>query len=680
MEQSNAQQAVIDCIDGPVLVIACPGAGKTTTLLRRINEMIQQGIPEENILMATFTKTAATEMKNRYLEQYNNECKVAFKTIHSLCFSILKHEGLYTASDIISEREIKNFVFHQLSYGKNFIEDSYDIVKQIIGEISSVKNNYLDIEEYEANSCDTIIFQSIYNHYQEMLKETNKIDYDEMMLITEQLLRENPSILHAYQQKYQYIQCDEYQDTNPVQKNILYLLAGDNQNICVVGDDDQSIYGFRGASPDIMFEFQRDFPECQTFSMNVNYRSGQAITDISSQLIKKNQNRFEKNLVSFRGKQGVEGTYLYRDFYNRTEEMDFVLKKIRELHLNDVPYSEMAILFRVNSLAEAPMEMMLTHNIPFTSSERVQSIYDKWIFKLLCSYLFLSMGKWKQKYMNDIIAKPNKYLKVSMFKDCQYNEEQMIQRLDYILDEGKEEWQHDRAVGEIKKIFTAFPPGRFKPDTSPLEALKSLEYIGIQEAIKDRAKKRHEEVEETQLELAALSADATRFRTLKDWLRYAKKDKKMIREINEKRGNGKGVNVMTIHSAKGCEWEHVFVIDVTHNIIPHRNNSHSDEELEEERRLLYVAMTRAKDGLYVTNAGVQSVFIEELNEEAQKRKVESSNIKRPENGALFIHKKYGIGVLQGWERSATMLVRFSQNTKKFNFPDAIEDGFLTPLD
>lgn len=679
LKENKSQQAVINCIDGPVMVIACPGSGKTTTLLNRIHNMAEQGIPEQNILMVTFTRNAAEEMKTRYINQYGEESRVTFKTIHSLCFSILRQSGLYQASDIISEDEEREFIYNQLCSGRNYIEDSYDIVKNIINEISSIKNNYTPLENYEASSCETEIFLSIYENYQNMLKDNHKIDYDEMMLEAEYILKNKKGLLEAYQEKFRYIQCDEYQDTNPIQKNILYMLADKYKNICVVGDDDQSIYGFRGAKPGIMFDFQKDFPGCKVFDISTNYRSGQKIVDIASELIKKNNKRFDKQFISDRGRNGFAGDYSYMVFNNKTEEMDFVVKMIKELHLNDAEYSEIAILFRTNNLAQEPMEALLKHNIPFRSTEKVKSVYDKWIFMLLKSYLCLSLGKWKQKYINDVIAKPNKYLKISAFKDCPFTEEDMLNKLSYMDDESKPSWQIERAKEDIKKIFRVFEPGRFKEDSPPIELIKALEYLGIDEAIKERAKKRHEEVEETRMELAALSFDAARFRTVKEWLQYAKKDREKIAKINELRTSKDGVNVMTMHSSKGCEWEHVFVIEANQNIIPHRNCLGTDEEIEEERRLLYVALTRAKDGLYVLSSGVPSPFMEEIMMERKKRKIASTKVKKPEDGDIFVSIKYGIGVFQGWERQNIMLIKFVQTIRKFEFPDAIEQGFLKPM-
>ena len=288
LKSNQEQEAVINCIDGPVIVIACPGAGKTTTLLERIHHMTEKGISEENILMVTFTKNAAKEMKTRYIEKYNADCKVTFKTLHALCFSLLKYTNKYKASDILSEDEARDFVYEQLAKGKNYIEDSYDLIKSILAEISCIKNNYIDIYNYEALSCDTDIFLSIFNNYESMLKDTGRIDYDNMLIEAEAILRSDQKLLLLFQNKFQYIQCDEYQDTNTVQKNILYLLAGEKKNLCVVGDDDQSIYMFRGAEPKIMFDFQKDFPECKTFYISTNYRSGQNIVDIAGNVIKYN--------------------------------------------------------------------------------------------------------------------------------------------------------------------------------------------------------------------------------------------------------------------------------------------------------------------------------------------------------------------------------------------------------
>ena len=295
MNFTEEQNKIINQIEGHVLVVACPGSGKTTTMLERVNHMIKTGISPSEILVVTFSKAAAMEMNTRFAKKYGNY-PVCFATIHSICFSILRKQFNLSAQNIIKEWEqIKHF--KQLL--KSDIPKAYvdDAAKYIISTISSARNAGLDplkVHDTITFAGTEIIFAPLYNSYVKLKKDTGKIDFDDMLIMCRDLLKQKPLVLVQYQEMYKYIIIDEYQDTNIIQAQIFYMLSERYGNLCVVGDDDQSIYGFRAADSSIMLNFKKKFPDAKRFSLSTNYRSGRKIVHHAELLIGKNKVRFRK--------------------------------------------------------------------------------------------------------------------------------------------------------------------------------------------------------------------------------------------------------------------------------------------------------------------------------------------------------------------------------------------------
>lgn len=257
---NSAQEEVINTIEGPVLVVSCPGSGKTTTLIRRIHQIINSGKPASSILMVTFTKEAAAGMASKYVSLFSKNPGINFATIHSLRFKLLKKEGRIKNSHVLSENEKLDFLFKFMNK-KGFFREAMDMAINTARAISACKNNNLKPSKIDVQEVSSELFCEAYLKYAAWCKSNGSIDFDDMLLLCKEMLENDPIILKKYQQAFRYIQCDEYQDTNFIQKDILYLLSADNHNLCVVGDDDQSIYAFRGSRPNIMLDFPKDFPE-----------------------------------------------------------------------------------------------------------------------------------------------------------------------------------------------------------------------------------------------------------------------------------------------------------------------------------------------------------------------------------------------------------------------------------
>lgn len=381
MIANKAQEKVIETIDGQLIVIACPGSGKTTTLVRRIHHMVADcEIDSSHILMITFTNAAAKEMKERYQKMYGQD-EVTFCTIHSLCLAILKKFCGLTNDNILSDAQ--EFFFQALR-GNKQINDKTEFIKLLVTDISVVKNNSLDLTEYRPQCCeDQKLFQQMFEQYEEYKTRYQLIDFDDMLLKAYQCMQENQECLAWLREKYQYIQVDEYQDTNFLQRDLIYLLAGEQGNLAVVGDDDQSIYGFRGARPEVMLRFQDFYPDVKFVRMNTNYRSYSGIIKAADQLIKNNTSRFEKEFQAFHEEEGTVSQYVSKD---RPEEILKIAAMIQELIQAGEDPSEIAVLYRTNQQAELVADTMMSMKIPFVSTEKIPSRYQHWMFEDIKSY------------------------------------------------------------------------------------------------------------------------------------------------------------------------------------------------------------------------------------------------------------------------------------------------------
>lgn len=669
IKENKSQEKAIQTINGPVIIISCPGSGKTTTLLRRIKSMVDSGIKETNILMVTFTKAAATEMDTRYKNVYgSNTGGITFCTIHSLCLGILRAEKLYDISDIMDEEQKKEFIFHFLRRQPK-VEDAWEMTSDVIGEISKVKNSYINVRKYDPEKCQKDLFLKVFRAYETWREKEHKLDFEDMMLECKGFLENNPEALARWQNKFQYIQCDEYQDTNLVQRDILYLLAGKNKNLCVVGDDDQSIYHFRGAQPSIMLDFKKDFPNATVIKMSTNYRSSQVIVDCADMLIKTNKLRFKKDFISDRGAEGSEGTFTYARCNSKEEQMKVVIKGIQEAVDRGVPYKDIAILFRTNKQAQSPMDDLMEAGIPFYCTEKIKSVYDEWIFKVIKTYVKLSCGYGTEQDIMYVLNRPNRYLKAQHFKGCVYTMESLLERVSYI----ETDWQADQAKDNIIKWFSVIGKGKFNLMSDPVSCISAVKKLGLIEYIKEYCIMRNLAEEDYTKQLIKLQEDAAKFPTVDAWLRYAKKESARVSSLNKNK-NADGVQLTTMHKSKGREWNTVFLVDVNHGIVPHKSSVDIEGGLEEEKRILYVAMTRAKDYLYVLSSSVESVFMEKLMEKVRKEKIKKQ-YPMPELGQLYLHKKLGMGIVSDIAGSKITL-DFGGEEKKFIYPDAVEKGTL----
>lgn len=590
MSLNHAQTEAVAHNKGPCMVLAGPGSGKTLTIAKRIEYLIMRHkVRPEEILVITFTKYAAWEMKNRTRSICGpSSYAVTFGTFHGIYYGILKWAYRLNQSNLLSDEE-KYRILREILPGIDWdqepeADEEKDYLQELAIEIGNVKNNCMDIEEYEPVKYTTEKFRKLYRTYEETKKKYRKIDFEDMLIQCRDLFMKRPDILKKWQEKFQYILVDEFQDVNQAQYDVVRMLAAPQDNLFVVGDDDQSVYGFRGAKPGIMMEFMKDYPKARQILLDVNYRSSGYIVKGALRVIGNNKIRFEKKIEAFRK---PDETVHVQEVKDPVQEAEYVLERIREYREKGVSYTEMAVLYRTNVDARAMSELMMEYQIPFVMKEHLNNIYEHFIALDMISYLRLSQGEYDRKYFLQIANRPNRYLTRESMKTGNVSYESLRR---YYRDK---DWMVDRIdqlEWDMKMIC----------DKTPYAAIQYIrKRMGYDEFLKEYAAYRKISSEDLFAVLEEIWQNSKGYGTIKEWFEHIESYGKMLKEQNKKNGEKEGVNLMTMHAAKGLEFDTVFVIEANEGSCPYKK-AIADEEIEEERRLFYVAMTRAKRKLVIS--------------------------------------------------------------------------------
>lgn len=616
MKQMNeAQRQAVQHREGPVLVIAGPGSGKTFVITERTRFLTMQlNIPEDQILVITFTKAAATQMKERYLTmRKESRTGVNFGTFHAVFFTILKHAYHFTASNIVKE-DVKYQYMKEIIHKEELeYEDEKDFISEIFSEISLVKGSRVDLAHYYSISCSEEVFRSIYTAYDSKLRKANLIDFDDMLLLCHQLLSERQDILALWQNKYRYILIDEFQDINLVQYEIMRMLALPQNNLFIVGDDDQSIYRFRGAKPEIMLNFPSDYPDCVKVILSTNYRSTANILKASGRLVKHNQNRFEKIPESVK-EDGKE--VIIKHFNTLAEENKALAEEILKLYGVGIALSQMAILVRTTLGSGALIHKLMEYNIPFQMKDSLPNLFDHWITNDILSYIKIAMGRSDRSLFLQIINRPKRYISRECFDNIEVDLDSVK---DYYEDKN---WMLER-IDQLEYDLALL--SRMNPYAAVNYIRKGIGYEGY---LKEYADIRRIKPEELIDVLDELQESARGFNTYEEWFSHMEKYKEELKRqtIENKEQKKDSVTIATMHSSKGLEFQTVFIVDANEGITPHKKAVLASD-LEEERRLFYVAMTRAKEQLYIFSAKERynkvmqwSRFIDELSEDKPQEK------------------------------------------------------------
>ena len=590
MPFNEAQSAAVGHKDGPMMVLAGPGSGKTTVVTHRVQSLIEKhGVNPSSILVITFTRAAAREMKERFerlMEGRPMRGQVSFGTFHSVFFRILKLAYQYDASDIIREDQ-KLRVIRELTAKEQLEpEDENELISSLISEISAVKGEQIDLEHYYAKSCSGDSFRRIYRGYEEQLQRAHKIDFDDMLVMCWELFRKRPDILSAWQKKYEYILVDEFQDINRLQYQIVRMLAAPSDNLFIVGDDDQSIYRFRGAKPEIMLGFEKDYPGARRVLLAENYRSSREIVETSLKLISRNRVRFKKELVPVHGSGRPVDVSVYE---NPLAEAEGTARRIRQYAQAGFAFEDMAVLFRTGNGTGLLAEKLMEYNIPFSMRDVIPSLYGHWIAKDLMAYLELGHGSRARSDFFRIMNRPNRYFSRDAF-------ETPLVSLDQVRDFYRDrDWMQERVMdleGDLRTI------GRLRPGPA-IHYIRQA--VGYDTYLKEFAAFRRIRPEEFFDIASQIEESAAGFSTLEQWKEHIRQYEETLKEKRREAkdpGRPEGVTLSTMHSSKGLEYRIVFVVDANEGIVPHHKAGLS-ADIEEERRLFYVAMTRAKERLHL---------------------------------------------------------------------------------
>ena len=614
MKLNRGQDEAIKHGNGPCMVLAPPGSGKTLIVTERTRYLIEEsGVRPDQILVITFTRYAAREMKERFERlTAGKNYPVTFGTFHSIFYGILKCAYGIGANNLMSEKE-SSVLLQEVLDQTNIestpeVEDEEELVRELLREVGMVKNGLYHLKDFHSKYLTQDEFAEVFRSYEHQKKELKKFDFDDMLVQCYALFRKKPEILQGWQKRFQYILIDEFQDINRVQYEVIRMLAAPRYNLFVVGDDDQSIYGFRGAKPELMLYMKQEFPSLRTISLTVNYRSTEFITGAAARVILHNDTRFYKRVQSFRGRgQNVH----VQEVLDEQEEAQYVTEEIQKKLDQGIKPGEIAVLFRAAVQARMISEILSEHRIPFEMRDYVTNFYRHFIVKDMMAYLQLAAGKRDRSLFLTICNRPLRYLARNSMENRQVNFEDLRK---FYCDK---DWMLD--------IIDQFDVDvRMMKNMAPYAAIQYIrKKIGYDDFLKEYAEKHQISWKQLMDVMAELAERSKNFKSYDEWEIHIAKYTQELEEQQAKARKIKGerenkVQLMTIHSAKGLEFEDVFVIHANEGEIPHQKAEKKDE-IEEERRLFYVALTRAKNNLcisYITQKNGNSIkpsrFVEEL--------------------------------------------------------------------
>lgn len=587
MSLNPSQVQAVTHKDGPCMVLAGPGSGKTLTITKRIEYLIEKHhVSPEEILVITFTKAASIEMKERFFRlRKGTQAPVTFGTFHGVYYGILKWAYRMNASNILSEEQKYQLLKQVLSRMEVSIDDEKDSLQGIAGEIGNIKNNQIPIAEYESLNCSGEVFRKIFEQYEKERKRLKKIDFDDMLVLVYELFKKRPDILSMWQKKFRYVLIDEFQDINQVQYDVIRMLAEPEKNLFIVGDDDQSIYRFRGARPDIMLGFQKDYPGTKEILLDVNYRSTKAIVNGAARVIRHNVERYPKQIITT-NEQGE--TVHVQEVQHPVEESKYVMEQIQEAKRQGVPASEIAVLFRTNVEARVLAETFMEYNMPFQMKERIPNLYEHFIAQDFITYLRMALGDRTRKSFLAIMNRPNRYIGRDSIESDRISFEGLRK---FYCDK---EWMLDR-IDQMEFDF------RTLKNMAPYGAVQYIrKHIGYDEFLEEYAVFRKINIEDLKEVLREIEERVKAFRTIGDWFAHIEEySEELKRQSQQKVSNPEAVTFMTMHASKGLEFDLVFIIGANETIIPYKK-AETKEEVEEERRMFYVAMTRARKKLVIS--------------------------------------------------------------------------------
>lgn len=583
---TETQSRAVAHREGPCLCLAGPGSGKTTVITNRTKYLVEHyGINPMEILVITFTKAAAVEMQERFGRAMGEKrVPVTFGTFHSVFFWILRQAYHYTAANILKEEQKYQSLKEIISKMDLEIEDEGDFISGITAEISMVKNDRIALENYYSKNCSEGVFRKIYLGYQEKLERAGLLDFDDMLVYCHELLSERPDILAGWQKRFRYILIDEFQDINQIQYEIVRMLARPENNLFIVGDDDQSIYRFRGARPEIMLNFRKDYPDAKIILLEENFRSVENIIRAAGKVIACNEDRYQKTI---HGVREAGERIVIHGFAGPGQENLYLIKKIQDYIREGYRWQDIAVLFRTNTAGRLAVEKFMEYNIPFQMRDTMPNIYDHWITRNIISYIKMAMGNRDRREFLQIMNRPKRYISREAADAPKISFEEL--RMFY----EEKEWMQDR-IDKLENDLLSLKK------MTPYAAINYIRHgIGYEEYLNEYALFRKIRPEELYEVLNELQEAAKNFQTYEAWFQHMDDYAKALQEqAKQQKGWEDAVIFTTLHSSKGLEFPIVFILDVNEGSIPHRK-AVLDVDVQEERRMFYVGMTRAKERLHL---------------------------------------------------------------------------------
>ena len=664
---NDQQQKAVEIVSGPLLVLAGAGSGKTRVLTSKIAYLVSEcGISPKSILAITFTNKAAKEMKERVINYLGPIAyDIQISTFHSFGLTIIKEnckELGYSENFTILDSDDVLTVIKKIMKESNIDQQDYN-PKAIRNAISSAKNELIDSYDYKrfANSDFTSKVHEVYRKYENKLLLNNSLDFDDLLLLPIKLFRKNPKILEKYQDRFEYVLIDEYQDTNEAQYMMTKMISSKYNNICVVGDESQAIYSWRGANYKNILNFEKDHKNAKTILLEENYRSTKTILNAANNVIKNNVDRKDKNLWT----SNEEGDKIH--YYRALDEKDearYVVDKIKELINNGTSKQDIAVLYRTNAQSRNIEEYLLESNIPYKVVGSFY-FYNRKEIKDLISYLKLIYNPNDDTSLLRVINVPKRGIGLKTLEKLSIKADNKSSLFD-VIEEGKEL--------KFKELIEYF-----------IEKKESLSLTELVDEILDKTGIRKELESdkdiESEIRLESLEEFKSITKSFEENIGIVSLEEflneiSLVSDVTDYKNNPDTVTLMTVHSAKGLEFDNVFITGLEEGIFPHNNSFYEQNGIEEERRLCYVAITRAKKNLWILNAkrrviyGIDSVnkpsrFISEIPDECLDKEniVFETNKKEIEMpidlnknvdynvGDKVIHEAFGEGIIVSMDKS-----------------------------
>lgn len=601
---NEAQHLAVTHGEGPLLLLAGPGSGKTFTIIQRILYLLEKGIPPEKLLVITFTRDAALSMQRRFQKQFpDRSLPVNFGTFHSVFYHILKESGDIQTKGLLTLSQKKKIMVPLLNsiLKKTKADTSYSLLQEeavsILEAVSFYKNTRQIKEAAEKLSKEwQPHFPLILEEYEKRRKEEGFLDFDDMVYECRTLLAENPSKRSCWQQKFSHILMDEFQDINPIQYDTVKLLAQKPYNLFAVGDDDQAIYGFRGAEPDCLKRFAEDF-QARQLLLNVNYRSQKEIITAAGSVIAQNKNRFSKEIIPCEANSTLTHAVLLQSFQNKETQYEYLVQQLKKWTKDTGACKSCAILFRTNAQMQGVAARLRKASVPYCMKEKLQNPYQHFIVQDIMAYLQLAGGQWSRESFLRICNKPSRYISREAV-----GERKSLKEIKAGFSPASARY---KALEQLERQLLSV--GKMSPALAVTYVCKAM---GYEAYLREEAKGYSEKWLEWQEKLEWLKEDAAGYVTVREWLEeqeaaaeasFLKKDNTRegftAESDTQKKDETSGmVQLMTVHGSKGLEFDKVYIPDCNERVFP-KGRMLSEEACEEERRIFYVAMTRAAKSL-----------------------------------------------------------------------------------